>query len=303
MRAGDVDGRFLATFLAVAEEGTFAAAAEVAGVTQPAVSYRMAQLEEQIGTALFERAGRGLVLTPEGRELRDFCGRYLGELEELTARLAGRPRPGRDPVRISAVWGFGRHVLFPVLCSDVFRDLPLELLYATADEVFERVEHGDVDLGVVDRTRVSSSLHGRELCREELVMIAPSGESRPTPARVDALADVESLPFITWMECGHTFGAWFEHHVGGQPSRVRSVQHVQAVEEVVALVGLGRGLSVVPLDGAGEALDTGRVRVIHPDGPPCLNPVYAVSRAGAFVREEVEGLVEAVRARGTRRSR
>lgn len=295
-----VDTRFLPTFLAVADEGTFGAAAELLGVTQPAVSYRMAQLEEEMGTALFERAGRRMILTPAGRSLQDFCSRYLAELERLKARLAERPVPSEEPIRISSVSGFGRYVLFPVLSSEPFRDLPLELLYHTADEVFERVEGGDADLGVVYRPKVSSYLEVREICREELVLLAPAeGPPESSPARP---ADLEPLPFVTYVESGYVFGTWFEHHFGRQPSRIRSVHHYEELEEVVAMVALGRGLSMVPLDCAGEALDEGRVRVVQPEGPPCLNPVHAVTRSGGVVREEAEAIVRAVTARGARRS-
>lgn len=295
----DVDAPFLRTFLAVAEHGTYAAAAEALGVTQPAVSYRVARLEREVGAALLERAGRRMILTPAGRELRAFCVRYFAELEELTARLAGRPLPARDPVRIAAVSGFGRYVFFPVLCSEPFRDLPVELLYPTADEVFERVERGEADIGVVYVPKVSSYLDVREVCREELVLIAPAGGA-PTRPPADP-ADLEPLPFVTYIESDYVFGAWFEHHFGRRPARIRSVSHFEELEEVVAMVALGRGLSVVPLDCAGEALDAGRVRVVHPGGEPCLNAVHAVTRSGAVVREEVRALIEAVAARGARR--
>jgi DNA-binding transcriptional LysR family regulator len=261
----------------------------------------MARLEEEMGTPLFERAGRRMILTSAGRSLRDFCSRYLVELEELRAGLTDTPVPRDEPIRISSVSGFGRYVLFPVLCSEPFRELPLEVLYHTAEQVFQRVERGDADLGMVYRPKVSSYLDVRELCREELVMIAPAGDLRVDPPR--SLEDLEPLPFVTYVESGYVFGTWFEHHFGHQPSRIRSVHHYEELEEVVEMVALGRGLSVIPLDCAGDALDGDRVRVVQPHGPPCLNPVHAVTRSGGFVRQEVKEILGAVQARGARRSR
>lgn len=285
----------------MAEEGTFGAAAEALGVTQPAVSYRMTRLEEEMGTPLFERAGRRMILTPAGRSLHAFCSRYLTELEELRSRLADRPIPPEEPLCISSVSGFGRYVLFPVLSSEPFRDLRLELLYHTAEEVFQRVEAGEADLGVVYRPKVSSYLHVREICREELVLIAPA--EGPPEGPPFGPGDLERLPFVTYVESGYVFGTWFEHHFGLQPSRIRSVHHYEELEEVVAMVALGQGLSVVPLDCAGQALDQGRIRVVRPpDRPPCLNPVHAVTRSGAFVREETEAILRSLENRGARRS-
>lgn len=270
-------------------------------MTQPAVSYRIAQLEKELGAALFERAGRRMILTPAGRSLHTFCARYLAELEVLRAEIAERPIPPGEPIRISSVSGFGRYVLFPVLSSAPFLELPLELLYHTAEEVFERVEEGKSDLGIVYRPKLSSYLEVRELCREELVLIAPI--DGPPERPLTEPADLEPLPFVTYVESGYVFGAWCEHHLGRQPGRIRSVHHYEELEEVVAMVGLGRGLSVVPLDSAGEALDRGSVRVVHPPGDsPCLNPVYAVTRSGAFLRDEVAEILTAIRRRGARRS-
>lgn len=299
MSVGDVDGRFLATFLAVAEEGTFAAAADAVGVTQPAVSYRMAQLEEQIGVALFERAGRGTTLTPAGRALHDFCSRYLGELGELTARLTGRPGPRPDPVRVSAIRSFGRWVLFPVLCSEAFRGRSVELLYHGRDEILRRVERGDADLGVVDRAPLSPGLEAREIGREELVMIAAAEARAPEPVE---RGDLESRPFVTWSGGGPALALWFDHHFGGQPARVRSAHHFGELQEVVAMAALGRGLAVVPLACVTETLDTGRVGLVEPGPEPCLRAIHAVTRADTPPREGVVEILEAVTARGTRRS-
>ncbi len=299
MNSGRADIRYLHSFLVVTESLTFAKAAEALRVTQPAVSYRMGQLENRIGTPLFERAGRRRILTPAGRELRAFCLRYVMELDALSGRLTGRPGPATEPVRIASVSGFGRYVLFPVLCSAPLRDLPIELVYETADEVFARVERGEADLGLVYRPKVSSYLDVRELCREELVLLAPAeGLELTAPTGPD---DLEPLPFVTYEECGYVFGAWFEHHFGRQPARIRSARRFEELEEVVASVGLGVGLSVVPLDCASAALAAGRVRVVRLDGSPCLNAVYAITRSGAFRRDEIEAIVDAVGRRGTRR--
>jgi DNA-binding transcriptional LysR family regulator len=284
----------------VVEQGTFGAAADHLGVTQPAVSYRIARLEEEMGTPLFERAGRRMVLTVSGRALQELAARQMAELEALRGRLSDAPVPSGEPLRIASVSGFGRYVLFPVLASPAFRDLRMELLYHTAEEVFRRVEAAEAELGVVYLPKVSSYLDVRELCREELALIAPADGPPEEPPRTPD--DLEPLPFVTYVESGYVFGTWFEHHFGRRPARIRTAHHFEELEEVVEMVALGQGLSVVPLDCAGAALDRGRVRVMKPAGPPCLNAVHAVTRSGAFVRDEVRDVLTAVEEGGSRRS-
>ncbi len=81
-------------FWHVAREGGVTAAAEALGVSQPAVSAQLAKLEESLGQELFDRGGRGLSLTPEGRVVLGYAEEIFqigGELEEAVRRgLGGR---------------------------------------------------------------------------------------------------------------------------------------------------------------------------------------------------------------------
>ena len=87
--------RHLYYFRTVAREGGVTAAADVLHVSQPAVSTQLRKLEESLGHALFDRSGRSLELTPEGRVVLDYADeifRLGGELlETVQGRLEGRP--------------------------------------------------------------------------------------------------------------------------------------------------------------------------------------------------------------------
>lgn len=71
-------------FLVTAEEGSLSAAARALGMTQPTLGRQVDALEEELGVVLFERAGRGLVLTPSGLELLD----HVREMGEAAGRMS-----------------------------------------------------------------------------------------------------------------------------------------------------------------------------------------------------------------------
>ena len=73
-----MDTHSLTVFMAVADTGSFSAAAERLFLTQPAVSKRIAQLEQQLGTRLFDRVGRRIRLTEAGEALRPRARRPAG---------------------------------------------------------------------------------------------------------------------------------------------------------------------------------------------------------------------------------
>jgi molybdate transport repressor ModE-like protein len=97
-----LDVRRLQTLRAVAHEGSLSAAARTLGYTQPAVSHHVARLEEEVGTALLTRLGRGVQLTDAGLALVEHADAVFARLdaaEEEVASIAGL-RAGR--VRLAA---------------------------------------------------------------------------------------------------------------------------------------------------------------------------------------------------------
>jgi DNA-binding transcriptional LysR family regulator len=195
-------------------------------------------------------------------------------------------------------------VLFPALTALLERSSTgaegpgLDLRFRTAQEVLRQVETGDVDLGVVYLAKVSNYLTFHPVYDEELVLIAAPAMLRAERGRRDLgrLAAYESLPFVTYLEGDYVFGRWFDAIFGAQPAATTSVHQFDELEEVVATVALGHGASVVPLDCARGAIARRQVRVVRPArAKRCVNRVFAVTRAGTFLRREFEDLLTALR--------
>src|SRR5260370_39704979 len=87
----NMDLRRLRTFVAVAEQGTVSKAALCLRTTQPALSRQIRDLQQELGLRLFNRVGRGLVLTAEGEQFLGDCRGALGH--NRLARRAGRTAP------------------------------------------------------------------------------------------------------------------------------------------------------------------------------------------------------------------
>lgn len=286
------DSRSLEAFLAICEEGTLARAALRVHKTQPALTYNVQRLEELLGVRLFERAGRRLILTREGRRLRDLAGEYAAAFQ-LYRQQAGAVAEEASSVRIAAVSGFGRYVLYPRL-RDLTEGRPgtVVFLYRTAAEVFRMVEDAEVDCGAVYHTKVSNRLQFTPVYEEELVLITPR-TMRRAPAAWRHLRTYADLPFVTYEESEYVFGRWFETQFGKQPSSGIARWHVTELEEVIDAVGHGRGISIVPLDAVTGA--AGRVIVRRPFARRCLNHVFRVQRAGSSVPALLDTLFERLR--------
>jgi DNA-binding transcriptional LysR family regulator len=81
-----MDLRRLRTFVAVAELGTVSKAALRLGITQPALSRQISDLQQELDLKLFDRVGRGLVLTAEGQQFVEDCRNALAQIDSLGQR-------------------------------------------------------------------------------------------------------------------------------------------------------------------------------------------------------------------------
>ena len=104
-------------FLVVAEEGSLSAAARALGTGQPTIGRQIDALEEELGVVLFERDGRGLVLTPSGSELLDHVRTMAEAAGRMSLTAAGRSRSIEGAVSITATQTTAVFLLPPIVAE------------------------------------------------------------------------------------------------------------------------------------------------------------------------------------------
>ncbi len=146
-----MDTQNLRAFLLVAEQGSFSAAAQKLHLTQPAVSKRIALLEEQLDTGLFDRIGRNVTLTEAGRALLPHAKAIERELQaaeqsvrDLEGDVAGR-------LRLATSHHIGLHRLPPVLSQfkSSFPEVQIDIEFMDSEQAYELIMNGKVELAVV----------------------------------------------------------------------------------------------------------------------------------------------------------
>jgi len=141
----------LQAFIHVADSGSFSHAAEQLFITQPAVSKRIAALESELATRLFDRIGRQVSLTEAGRALLPRARKILLEVEDsrralstLTDHIGGR-------LSLGTSHHIGLHRLPPVLreYNRSYPEVELDIHFMDSEQACEAIEHGELELGVV----------------------------------------------------------------------------------------------------------------------------------------------------------
>ncbi|MGB0497607.1 MAG: LysR family transcriptional regulator [Rubricella sp.] len=139
--------RHLGYFRAVAHEGNLTRAAERMNLSQSALSVQLKALEASIGHDLFERRGRGLVLTEAGRIALDYADSIHAAGEELVSTLAGQGGPTRRPLRVGATATLSRNFQIGFLRPMAQRDdVELVLRSGTMAELLTGLEALNLDL-------------------------------------------------------------------------------------------------------------------------------------------------------------
>ena len=194
--SGLVELPHLSTFVRAAEHGSFTTAAAGLGITQAAVSQRIAILEKELRVSLFDRRAGRIALTETGQQLYEYARQILN-LHEQARRILGDFYPlvsGELPIAASSVPG---ECFLPALLSAFHAKHPQVHVRATVSDsgsVMTDVEKGKASLGLVGQKAERAGLESRPIGRDSLVLIIPSGHRWASRRSIslDDLAD-ESL--------------------------------------------------------------------------------------------------------------
>jgi DNA-binding transcriptional LysR family regulator len=156
----------LAGFLHLARSGSFSEAARLQGVSQPALSRTVQQLEEVVGQRLFDRTTRSVALTPTGQELLPIAERLIAEFDSSFGELARFVAGLRGRVVVAALPSLAAVLLPPAIAR--FReghpDVELAIMDGLSGSVLDAVDEGRADIGLTIRPNPRATLRTARSC-------------------------------------------------------------------------------------------------------------------------------------------
>jgi molybdate transport repressor ModE-like protein len=244
-----LDVRRLQMLRAVAREGSLSAAARALGYTQPAVSHHIARLEDEVGTALLTRLGRGVRLTDAGRALVDHTDAVLIRLsaaEEEVAAIAGL-RAGR--VRLAAFPSGSATLMAGALTRLRAAHPGIELSFSEAEpeDSLQLLRAGELDLVLGFSYAAVGAHDGRDLTTVPLLH-DPSHAILPAthPAAADGPLALKSLAEETWIAGCERCRAHLLHVAAGAGFVPRIDFATDDHLTVQSLIAAGLGVSLLP---------------------------------------------------------
>jgi DNA-binding transcriptional LysR family regulator len=237
----------LNAFIAIAELGSFSEAAERLHLTQPAVSKRIASLEQQLNVRLFDRLGREVSLTEAGRALLPRAYQILNVLDDTRRALTNLNGEISGRLTLATSHHIGLHRLPPLLRAFTRAHplVALDIQFLDSEVAYEEVLHGRAELAVITlapETRVPAQ---EVVVWDDPLDFVAAPEHPLARSKAISLADVAHHPAV--FPGGNTF----THHIvrrlfeaqGLTPNIAMSTNYLETIK---MMVSIGLAWSVLP---------------------------------------------------------
>ncbi len=294
----------LRLFWAVARQGSYTRAARELAIAQPALSHQVKALEREVGSALFERHGRGIELTPAGRSLADTCGAVFHELAEGERALVELEAGARGSVDIAADTTSGIYVV-PRALGAFHRQHPgidLILHVENRDGVLRRLEERSCDLAVMADPPHQAGIDVLPFLFDRLVVIA--APDHPLARRREIALEAVAVEHFLLRERGSGTRTSTERLFARAGLTLQPAMELGSTGAIKQAVAAGLGISAVSSWAIELESRLGRLTVLDVVGFPIerrwslvnlharrLDPAAAACRAflGSYTGPETPG--------------
>ena len=269
-----MDIQNLRAFIAVAESGSFSAAAQALHLTQPAISKRIAVLEGELDTALFDRVGRRARPTQAGERLLQHARRIVRQISLAEQDVRDLATSVSGSLKLATSHHIGLHHLPPVLRAflDRYPQVRLNISFTDSEKAHEAVLRGDIELAVITLAPAeAANIDARCVWPDPLVFVAGPEHplcDGPQPTLGDLSNYANVLPGLDTYT-GQIVKQLFQ----SQGQALDTLMTSNYLETIKMMVNVGLGWSVLPrsmldsslvdLDVQGPALSRQLGYIVH----------------------------------------
>ena len=281
-------------FVAVAEAGGFARAAQREHTVQSNVTAHIRKLESALESELFDRSGRRVSLTPAGRQLMDYARRILHLHDEAENRIAAAGEVA-GPLRLGAMETAAAVRLPPMLRSfhAQWPSVSLSLNTGPTGDLVDAVLADELDAAFISGEPGDSRLDAHTVFAEELVLVTDVDIQSLTPA--DHLREHTLIAFRE--TCAYR--RQMDAYLAAQGVAPRRILEFGTLDGMLGCVSAGMGATILPLATVQHHLS--RYQLVATALPPEFARVTTsvIHRVGADARQPLKAFLELVEEHAT----
>jgi LysR family transcriptional regulator, transcriptional activator of the cysJI operon len=254
-------GVLMNTFMKVAEKANFTKAGEELGMTQPAVSHQIKQLEDEVGHKLIIRNKNGLILTPEGEIVLKYARRLYALNEKMLLELAGKNKI-LSLLRVGITHTCESNLTAESLAkvSAAHKGLRITLTSDTINNLYDKLESYELDLAIIDGPLLDNRFSSMMLDTDYLVCVM-SPTNPLARNSVISLAELKKEKLILRTAASGT-RTLFESTLESNNEAITSFDVILEVDNIATIKDLIRkdlGVSILPRSACLDEIRKGKV--------------------------------------------
>ncbi|MCR5991677.1 LysR family transcriptional regulator [Enterobacter ludwigii] len=286
-----------AMFVAVADTGSFTAAAEAMGLTKAVVSFNIRQLEDELGVTLLLRSTRRLTLTEAGRLFHQRSVALLKDAERLKDDVRANHAGLTGELRITTTPEYGSQVVVPLLAEFSLQHPDLRVRHVSsslhADLISERF-----DVAIRLGTLADSRYHAALITQFTIFPVATPGWLRNHP--VESLEQLAKADWIIHERLASPL-RWQVNDACGEPATLEIKKaprlFADSAQALMAFALAGCGVALLPEWLVRHALDDGTLVSVLPEYTFARQGIYAVYPDAPHVPAKVRTFIDFMRTR------
>ncbi|MBN2077018.1 MAG: LysR family transcriptional regulator [Dehalococcoidales bacterium] len=289
----------LKTYIEVVKTGSFSEVAKKLGISQPAVSFQIQKLEQDLGVRLIDRKQKKLTLTEPGKRLLSFAQKVQDEYSGMLEDMNQLREDVTGNLFISASTIPGDFILPPLLSEFKTLHPSVQIRVAVSDsgQVIEDIENGTYDVGFCGIMPENKEMEAAKIAEDEIVLIVASGHPFTNRESVSFM-EIAEEPFIAREETSGTQKnvSSLLKKAGCDFNLLKPSLILGTTEAVVSAVESRSGIAFVSNYAIKKSLSLGMVEVINVEGLTLKRDFYCIYHKERIVSRLLDEFISFIKA-------
>lgn len=228
----------------MAEENNITKAAERLYISQPALTYRINQIEQDVKVQILERRKKGIKFTDEGKFLVQYANEMLHRLQHVQEELANMSDRTKGIIRIGVSSNYARIKLPPILQSflEQYDRVQFSVITGWSDEIYKRLQQEDIRMAII---RGENDWHHDKILLERDAVAVISKE----PILIEELPSLPRITYQTEPKLQQLIDDWWKEQYQVPPNITMEIDNIETCKKLVAN---GLGYAIVPSLGLSQ---------------------------------------------------
>jgi len=285
----------LKIFCDLADLRSFSRTAQKHLLSQSAVSQQLAQLELAHKCQLINRKKRPIELTKAGQLLYQASKDMLERYEQLKNDIINLEKSSVKRINVAAIFSIGMHTLPDYVKKFMvsYPDVNVHIEYLSAEQIYELVLAGDVDIGLVAVPKRDKRLDVYDFEDEPLVLVCNPSH----PLSHESKVDIHRLQFERFIafEKGVPTRVWIDGILDRYNIAVQPVMEFDNIETIKRAVEIKSGISIMPKTAILQELSSGTVKAVPFSNENFIRPTGIIVRKGKILSQAGRYFIELLR--------